>query len=373
MQVRDLQTVHFGSETLTSDQRPLRATNFYKQIQKPLKSGILPLLLLLTSSCKAQQTAPAHPLPQAGQVFYLDSLEAARRVSRDEIEGFFEKIGPLDRAIQMQRTETPSLEEYREFLRRDVRNFTEEEQKHLEKEIGEIYRLCEQLSPHLLPDTLRLIKTRGAYYGASAWYTREDYIVIPENALKAAPMQDVLLHELFHVLSRQHPELRKSLYGLIGFTRLSEPIQFPESLRERLLLNPDGMDHQWAIPLKGSNGKEVMTIPLIFSQYEAYNPKRPLFFAHLDFQLFGLARDSISNTWGVLVNSEGKSTLGPEFRVEYLRKVRDNTTYLIHPDEILADNFIWAVQGPERWKDFSTEGQSLLEAVVGYLKNWQGD
>ncbi|MBK7336374.1 MAG: hypothetical protein IPJ00_09465 [Saprospirales bacterium] len=336
-------------------------------------SLLLPILLFLTASCNAPQTVQAPPIPEAGQVFYLDSLEAAGRVSRDDVEGFFEKIGALDRAIQMQRSEAPTLEAYREFLRRDVLSFTAEEQGRLEKEISEIYRLCEQLSPHLLPDTLRLIKTRGAYYGASAWYTREDYIVIPENALRAGPMQDVLLHELFHVLSRNHPRLRKDLYELIGFIRLSEPIQFPEPLRSRLLLNPDGMDHQWATPLLSPEGKEVMTIPLIFSQYEAYNPKRPLFFAHLDFQLFALEMDSASKAWAVQVNSEGKSTLGPEFRVDYLRKVRDNTTYLIHPDEILADNFIWAVQGPERWKDFSSEGQSLLEAIVGYLKNWQGD
>ena len=336
----------------------------------PLKTSLF--LLFLGFSCNAQPPAPAFN-PEGKQVYFLDSLEASVRVSRDREEGFFDQIGSLDMGIQMQQSAPPTVEDYREFLREDVRNFTAEEKETLEGQLKTIYGLFEKISPFLSPDTLRLIKTRGAYYGPGAWFTREDCIVIPEDALRGSSMQEVLLHELFHVLSRKHPVFRRGLYELIGFTRLEEPVIIPEALSRRLLLNPDGMDRQWAVFLTGKGSTAIPVIPLIFSRYASFDPRRPQFFAHMDFGLFSLKKDTLAGAFVVQVSPEGNSTLGEDFRMDYLRKVKDNTNYLIHPDEILADNFIWAVRGPARWRGFSPGGRSLLEAMVGFIKNWKGD
>ena len=345
----------------------------------PLKTCLFGCLLL-ASACNAQQKAPTSLFPEGKQVILLlDSLEAAYRVSRDTKEGFFERIGGLDRSIQMKAENTPSEEDYREFLRRDVRSFTEKEKERLNREMQTIYALCARLSPHLLPDTLRLIKTRGKYYGPSVYYTREDFIVIPENELgpyASETLQDVLLHELFHVLSRYHPQLRKELYGLIGFRHLEAPVVIPALLQQRLLLNPDGSDFQWGITLKSADGSPFLATPLLFSRFDKFNARQPQFFSYLEFQLFALEKDTITPQYVVQVSPEGRSTLGPDIFVQYLAQVKDNTDYLIHPDEVLADNFIFAVQGfekPDRWDRFSEEGKTLLQAIVEFLKTWEGD
>jgi hypothetical protein len=318
---------------------------------------------MAASACQARE----QPFPEGKEVFFLDSLEAAARVGRDEAEGFFDKINGLDRAIQMQSETIPSLEEYREFLRRDALSFSQREKDALLRELQTVYALCEKTNPNLLPDTLCLIKTRGDYYGPSVFYTRENCIVIPEDALASTNgLQEVLLHELFHIVSRYNPDLRQTLYALIGFEPLRSPVALPPALSERLLLNPDGIPIEWAIGLEGG----VQAVPLIFSRYDAWQSS---YFAHLDFQLFALEMDEQAGHYRILISPDGRSTLGPDHFVSYLQKVKDNTTYLIHPDEILADNFIWAVSEDETsWRRFSEEGRALLLQMRDAIKNRKG-
>lgn len=318
---------------------------------------------MAVSACQAQE----RPFPEGKEVFFLDSLEAAARVSRDEAEGFFDKINGLDRAIQMQSETIPSVEEYREFLRRDALSFSQREKDALLHELQTVYALCENTNPDLLPDTVCLIKTRGVYYGPSVFYTRENCIVIPEDALASTnSLQEVLLHELFHIVSRYNPDLRQALYAIIGFEPLRSPVALPPALSERLLLNPDGIPIEWAIGLDGG----VQAVPLIFSRYDAWQTS---YFAHLDFQLFALEIDEQVGHYRVLVSPDGRSTLGPDHFVSYLQKVKDNTAYLIHPDEILADNFIWAVSDDElAWQRFSKEGRELLQQMRDAITNRKG-
>lgn len=341
-----------------------------------MKTGIILLAVLVITACQAQTPAP---LSEGMQVFFLDSLEASRRVSRDAQEGFFERIGRLDMEIQMKmpRMDTLSDEEvntqYLEFIRRDVSGFSEKELARLQTELGVIREWCRAISPHLWPDTLRLIKTRGSYYGPGAWYTREDYIVIPGNTIHTSDAQSlrgVLLHEVFHVLSRNRPGLREGLYKLIGFYRLENPPVIPSPLRERLLLNPDGADQTWAIRLQDT----VEAIPLIFSRFDRYNPQFGSFFSHLEFGLFALDPSGAE----LYTTPEGNSTLGKGFEGDYKRQIRDNTGYLIHPDEILADNFSLLVSGsqgqsPVPVDRFSDEGRALLESMRTFLQNWNGN
>ncbi|MCB9284064.1 MAG: hypothetical protein H6563_08340 [Lewinellaceae bacterium] len=339
------------------------------------KSFFLLFLLLFTGACNAH---PAVTFPEGKTVLFLDSLEAAHWVSRDAQEGFFEHINDLERSIQLHTDTVPTVAQYQEFLRRDVRSFSEKQKAWVGRELEAIYTQCALLSPHLLPDTLRLILTRSKYYGPSVYYTREKCIVIPENELRydSGNLHEVLIHELFHILSRYHPQMRKALYGLIGFTRLEEPVILPESLKRRLLLNPDGSDFQWGIELKGSDGLTVLATPLLFSRYERYNPQRPYFFAHLDYQLFALEKDTLRGEYLVQVSPEGKSTLPPEYFGLYRARSGGNTEYLIHPDEIMADNFVQAVEGydnPAAWEHFSEEGKALLKAIVAYFNTWEGD
>ncbi|MCB0551605.1 MAG: hypothetical protein KDD19_28830 [Phaeodactylibacter sp.] len=340
---------------------------------------LLPLALF---SCRQ---APSQGLLQLGtghEVVFLDSLQAAQAIVRDEDEGFFEKISPLDMSIQMGRLLPDTfrreelLKDYREFLRQDVESFSEEDQKLLREAFQKAFALTEQLEPGLFPASIRLIKTKALHYGPSVYYTREDCIIIPENEIaegNLGGLTRVMLHEVFHIYSRQHPEERDALYRLIGFEPVTQPLVFPDSLARRLLLNPDGIDVHYAITIKPpGDSLPVRAIPLIVSTAPNYTPALPEFFGYLDFWLYPIREEA--GSYQVIARGGHRSPLpSPSQIPDFFKQIGDNTDYIIHPDEVLADNFVFLVlaqTGAQNFalSNYSERGQEVLRGMEKVLK-----
>jgi|APTNR8051073442_1049403.scaffolds.fasta_scaffold02053_6 hypothetical protein len=316
--------------------------------------GFLVILTFLGMSCQS----PVVEETQAEcELLFMDSLQAAKAIVKDDAEHFFEQISMLDIAIQLkfiskhQRTRETFLQEYRFYLQDDVRAFTKPEKELLREVLGEAFRLCRQLSPALVPDTLGLIKTPGKHYGPSVFYTRERNIIIPQSDLSEPDRPEllrVMLHELFHIYSRYHPKQRRDLYALIGFRPLPggrAALRFPPELEESLLTNPDGINVAYAIRLPHPTRSEVQAIPLIRSRYPAFDPAIREFFPYLQFDLYAIRQKS-DRTFVVLSRSDGSSTLSEIEKQGFYEQIGDNTDYIIHPDEILADNFaLLALEG----------------------------
>ena len=309
--------------------------------------GFLFILTFLGMSC---QSPVVEETQTECQLVFMDSLQAAKTIVKDDAEHFFEQISMLDIAIQLkfistrQRTQKEFLQEYHYYLQDDVRAFTPPEKALLEDVLAEAFRLCRQLSPALVPDTLGLIKTPGKHYGPSVFYTRERNIIIPQSDLLEPDRPEllrVMLHELFHIYSRYHPKQRQELYALIGFRPLPggrAALRFPPQLEESLLTNPDGINVAAAIRLPHPTRSEVQAIPLIRSRYPAFNPAIRDFFPYLQFDLYAIRQKS-DGTFVVLSRSDGSSTLSEAEKQGFYEQIGDNTDYIIHPDEVLADNF----------------------------------
>ncbi|MDZ4683406.1 MAG: hypothetical protein SH848_06815 [Saprospiraceae bacterium] len=309
--------------------------------------GFLFILTFLGMSCQSPVVEETH---SDCELLFMDSLQAAKAIVKDDTEHFFEAISMLDIAIQLkfisahQRTRETFLQEYRFYLQDDVRAFTETEKALLKDVLAEAFRLCSQLSPDLIPDTLGLIKTPGKHYGPSVFYTRERNIIIPQSDLlepNRAELLRVMLHELFHIYSRYHPKQRRDLYALIGFRPLPggrAALRFPPKLEALLLTNPDGINVAYAIRLPHPTRSDVQAIPLIRSRYPAFNPGIRAFFPYLQFDLYAIRQKS-DGTFVVLSRSDGSSTLLEGEKKGFYAQIGDNTNYIIHPDEILADNF----------------------------------
>ncbi len=191
------------------------------------------LFLSLAFGCKVNKpVVSVLQLSEKHTILFLDSISASKAIIEDDAEDFFGKIRPLDMAIQMQQRlpEKPDREkllaEYRLFLQRDVESFTEAEETLLRAAMEQAYQDCQKVNPRLFPDTIRLIKAKGRHYGPSVYYTRENCIVIPENELtegREGPVARVLIHEVFHILSRYNAPLRQALYQMIGFRPPASP------------------------------------------------------------------------------------------------------------------------------------------------------
>lgn len=335
------------------------------------------LVLLCLGQCR-NNAAPEQRSVFAS-VQFLDSTEAASRVVQDRQEVFFEKINALDMALQLGQLSKGStardslIGEYRLFLQEDVLSFTAPEKQRLSQLYTEALQLCRAISPTLFQnDTIALLKTRGRYYGPAVYYTREKNIVIPETELQTASdatLKRVLLHELFHIHSRYHPAQKAALYQLIGFYPLKQPLEWPESLDSALLLNPDGIDRQWGIRLQMADGAIVQAFPLTFylppsTQYP------PSYFDYLNFRLFVLQEQD-----GRLMLEAKDDTLR-RIPADFYAQIGTNTDYIIHPDEILADNFALlalAQSGDFRYRMGKYEGKNreILEKMAQILSTAQ--
>lgn len=334
------------------------------------------LLLLLLTNCRPESPDRLAQLSPRHSLGFLDSLAAAQAISQDETEGFFEKIQPLDMAIQMGQPlpigadRAQVLAAYRDFLRADVASFTPQERKLLLRAFRQAFELCEQVSPGFFPDTVFLIKTPGQHYGPSVYYTREKSIIIPQNELARMEVEGlalVMLHELFHLYSRYHPQKREQLYALIGFQRLPQGVRLPDCLLPHLMLNPDGIDGDYALPLELPGGEASLAIPLLLSNAPEYIPSQ-LYFDYLDFQLFPLQPTDSSF---IALTADGcRSPLPPPDSLPaFWTQIGDNTTYIIHPDEILADNFVLlALSKAGRRQPLSHRGRLILEGLEEVLR-----
>ena len=342
------------------------------------------LIIFLFFACKTQQSGQQHPtlsLADNKNVVFLDSTAAAAAIIKDETEDFFKHINILDMSIQMKQAypegtdRNKVLADYKAYLQKDVESFTASEIAFVNNTFKELYELCILVSPNIFPKEIRLIKTKAQHYGQSVYYTRENCIVIPYNELDQRNEQaflNVMIHELFHVYSRLNAEKRKELYELIGFKSIGplDNLNMVDSLKRRVLLNPDGVNYAQAITLKTNEKESIMAIPIILTNTFEFKPERPQFFSYIQFDLYEI-RPPYSRLIKVVSKNDGSNMQQLSGHPDFHRQIRDNTGYIIHPDEVLADNFIYMLLShkdkayPER---FSKEGQTLIQKIEAIIK-----
>jgi hypothetical protein len=201
-----------------------------------------------------------------------------------------------------------------------------------------------------LPRAVLLIRTTGQEESGAA-YTRGAAIVLPQNVLaySADRLDRLLAHELFHVLSRHDGAFRARLYRIIGF-EICDPIDFPASLADRRLTNPDAPLVDCTIELKNTEGKSFFGAPILYASAKKYDAeKKGSMFQYLTFRLLVVEQDR--GRWRPRLLGGEPVVIDPKKEAAFYDKVGKNTNYVIHPDEILADNFVHLVMGT---KDLAT-------------------
>jgi len=340
------------------------------------------LLLLFCLSCQAQApVARSIQLDAKHLLLLLDSTAAARTITFDRYDRYFERVRPAEMSIQMKKelaegtTRESLLPYYVEFLRADMADFDEKEAKFTIEVMEKAFKTCMEVAPDLFPDTLKLIKTKGTHYGNSVYYTRDKCIIIPANELATRKRDNfsmTMFHEVFHIYSRLHPEKRRQLYQLIGFEHIGvDQLILPETLSQRILFNPDGVDFGQKITLATPEGTTITAIPVIYANQPGYTRGQEEFFGYLEFNLFQIQPDG-NGRWNVIVDDDDYvSTLHLDRLPDFFQQIKDNTGYIIHPDEVLADNFSFIMReqnSPNYTAKFSAAGKALLKSIEAILR-----
>ncbi|MGK0365805.1 MAG: hypothetical protein ACI85O_002873 [Saprospiraceae bacterium] len=342
-----------------------------------MQNFILLFLSLAIFSCIPKQQINKLSLSDQNEIIFLDSIASSAAIIVDKSEGFFDKIMPLEMSIQMKKEKVSNdrmevLQEYKDFLQADVEDFTKEETDFVNDIMKEAFQLCSSIKLDVFPKKMRLIKTKGKHYGNSVYYTREDMIIIPKNELQARNKNGflrVMLHEISHIYSRYNPEKRHELYSLIGFKPIEARPILPTSLQNRLLFNPDGINFNYTMDLENKDGEMIKVMPIIVSSQDTFSKKNSAFFDYVKFDLFQLDYNQ-NNSFSVLTDERGFSTLNLAELPDFFNQIKDNTQYIIHPDEILADNFMYVMLAQKqdgKFNGYSDEGTVLLEEIRGVL------
>jgi hypothetical protein len=312
-------------------------------------SGLLGLLLLCAPACGAR----ADGVDLGGNLVARFASVAEGQTILTNRDDFTAALSPEERAARMFTNPPVAEPEFLAYAGGNVLSWTAAETNRLG---GMLQAVGRKLAPwHLpFPGAIWIIKTTGREEIPS-FYTRQNAVIIPRQDMgEAGP--DVLTHELFHILSRQNPELRRKLYGIIGFTRINE-VTPPEEWRSRHFTNPDGNQNGWLITLTNQN-QVIQAVPELYSPVE-FDPAKTV-------NPFGFFRLLVVTNSGERWSPKlagGHAQLLHEREVQgFYEQIGRNTRYVIHPDEILAENFVLLING-----DTNAETPRILQEMKRVL------
>ena len=264
--------------------------------------------------------------PAGAQELAFANIDQARQMLATR-DAFVERLSPFDRAARLKTNRVVTETEYLEFVASAALGWEESDRRVISAAYDQVEAKIRAL--HLpLPPKFYVVKTTGQEEGDTV-YTRQTAVMIPRSKI-GDNLPRLFAHELFHIASRANPALAERLYAVIGFTRCTEA-SYPANLAARKLTNPDAPRNDYCIRVT-LDGRSVAATPILFSRAASYDPVRGgEFFDYL--QLGLLVRAAPGEALSV------EKVVGLQQVTGFFEQVGQNTQYVIHPEEILADNF----------------------------------
>lgn len=279
------------------------------------------------------QAGTSIPLTERTQLVFADRMDAAEILGA--ADRYVEQMSSIDRRLRLGAEHPVDKATYLNFAREQATDWAEKDRIRIAKALEVIQPRLSDFDG-LWPATVILIRSTGREE-AGAPHCRGNAIVWPAETLKSPPsvLATILAHELFHILSRQSNERQTQLYGILGFTT-HVPITLPAALEDRKLTNPDAPAIDCVITLD-VDGVAVPFAPILLTRESTYaSLTGRSVFTELEFRLLQVKQ--VAGGWEAAM-PEQPQLVAPETLPEYFEKIGRNTNYIIHPEEILADNF----------------------------------
>ncbi len=284
----------------------------------------------------ARSVAPAGQVslgPGHGLVL-LEPAAASERVAR--ADAFFRALTPLDRRLRLG-VETPvDGATFVRHVRAQVRPFEPAHVDKLARVAGQVGAALSALGLlRWLPEAVQLVHTTGAEEGLPTdfdlSYTRDGVIYVNTRAL-AVLSQQLLLHELFHVLCAAHPAQRDALYASIGFARVAR-VDLTQRFEPLRLATPEVPRAEHGIRVRHA-GSAVLAVPMS---------------AAIDGAPGGSMFDVEGTRWALVGDGGRVTALVDASALDGLtEQVGRNTPVGLGPEEILAENFVLFALGVAR-------------------------
>ena len=246
------------------------------------------------------------------------------------------QLSDFDLGARQKTAEPTSLHEFLGFAADAGVGWTTQEEAGWQAVVDKLSDAMQGLNLHV--PNIDLVKTTGEEdFGAA--YTRVRAIMLPAW-ITSWPTTDprgayfLLAHEVFHVLSRADSRLRDNLYALLGFKTV-EGFEYPADLEERRISNPDAFEYLHTVTVQ-SGSESVDVLPVLQSRLPLNEfIQLPDFFVALDIVLL-----SVDPSTGEAHRDGNGDLIKYNFdNTNWVPLMQRNSSYIIHPEEILADNF----------------------------------
>lgn len=287
------------------------------------------------AACATSQTAPA-PAPSRAEHFIIASPEQAAPIFTADDE-FMRVVTPADISIRTRSASTSRADLVTTYGNAFV-PWTDEERARLEAMLTRQAARLETVQ-RLLPDQVLLVKSNGAA-DTSLPHTRGNAINMGQHLpADDAGLDGLFFHELFHVLSRNNAARHDEMYALIGFHRCN--IELPAAVRDTTVTNPDAPLLRWAVPTDAVGG---YVVPVLFANPPRWDPAQPQFGRYFNLR-FLRASDEGGRCAVVIDNGQPVDVPQDQAVAAIHQFAGANTNYVLHAEELLADNFSQLMMG----------------------------
>lgn len=289
---------------------------------------------------------------------FADADEAAAMLISNRT--YYEGLTQNDLNFRMQK-QNAELDEMLAFAATQTRDFSDEEKAAIDGTMRAIEKTCLDQGYHLpaLDDvvfaktTMREECDAGAYTHGTQIYLGESVLAFAfeDDPEKIQYFREIIAHELFHCLTRNHPDFRAGMYSILGFTVVDTDYEFGSTISERIISNPD-VEHHNSYASFDING-QMRECTVIFTTALPFKEPGDSFFNSMVTGLVPIddldtlyTSDEAANFWEVF----GR-----------------NTPYVIDPEETLADNFSYTlIYGVD---DTLYESPEIIQAIDAFLKS----
>ena len=314
------------------------------------KAFILALILfLLLPACLAEGGGFGYR--------FVDAKEAAGLLLSNR--NYYDNLTQNDLNYRLQKLGA-TLAELEAFVAEQTLDFTDAEKTRIEQSLALIEKNCAERGYALPPiEDIVFAKTTMTHECYAEAYTHGTQIFIGESMLKydfddnpedQAFFDTIMAHELFHCLTRNHPDFRAAMYAILGFTIVDDDYEFSPEIRDKIIANPD-VEHHNSYAAFEINGK-MTNCTVVFTTSKPFSKPGDSFFDEeatglvpIDDMTTMYTADEAANFWDVF----GK-----------------NTDYVIDPEETLADNFSLTLISGVDVMDYPTP--EIIEAIDRRLK-----
>ena len=338
-------------------------------------SIVVVMVFAATTAAQAQQAAAQAPScassrTLAESVDFADLDRAQQSLAHRDHWAM--QLSDFDMGARQKRAEPTDLKTFLDFAAAAGRAWTAEEKNSWQGLVDRLSDAMKGLNLHL--PNIDLVKTTGEEELGAAGYTRRNAIMLSESVI-SLPATDsrrayfLLAHEVFHVLSRRDSRLRDDLYALLGFKTV-DGFDYPAELEGRRLSNPDAFEYRHTLTVQSASGT-IDVMPVIQSLLPLEEAiQLPNFFDALDIVLLSVD----AGTGEALRDGNGDLIKYNFGNTDWIPRMLRNSSFIIHPEEILADNFAtlmeWRSDGvlpPENPDGFPANDVDLLIAIEGVL------